>query len=49
MNMGLQIMGYIPYDSEDTINKGIESFTLAGTSTGVIVHKVEFKCPIFGE
>ena len=48
-NMDLQTMGYITYDSEDTINKGVESFTLAGTSTGVIVNKIEFKCPISGE
>ena len=48
-NMDLQTMGHITYDSEDTINKGVESFTLAGTSTGVMVNKIEFKCPISGE
>lgn len=48
-NMDLQTMGYIPFDSEDAINKGVESFILAGTSTGVMVHKIIFKCPLSGQ
>lgn len=48
-NMDLLLMGELQYDPVDKINKGIESFTLAGTSTGVMVHRINYKCPVSGE
>ncbi len=48
-NMDLLHMGDFPYDRNDKINKGVESFQLAGTSTGVFVHHRSYKCPITGK
>lgn len=48
-NMDLMIMGNLPYDSDDITNRGVESFQMAGTSTGVMTHRIVYQCPLSGE
>ncbi len=46
--MKLETLGYLPFEKA-AVNRGVESFELIGTSQGVSVNRIRYKCPISGE
>lgn len=47
-NMRLSKMGDLHFDRNDSLNKGVESYEIVGPSTGCILYRVKYKCPITG-
>jgi hypothetical protein len=48
-NMAPMVIGELYYDKKDVINKGVQKYQIIGTSAGVMMHRVVYKCPISGE
>lgn len=47
-NMELMVIAELPYDNEDPINAGVQSYQMIGCS-GVSMYRVVYKCPLSDE
>jgi len=47
-NMRLETMGYSPFENT-AVNKGVNSFEIAGTSQGVSINRIRYTCPLSGK
>ena len=48
-NMEPMVIGEMYYDKKDPINKGVQKFQIVGCASGVMMHRVVYKCPISGD
>lgn len=48
-NMDPLVIGELYYDKKNPVNKGVQKYQIIGTSAGVMMHRVFYKCPISGE
>lgn len=48
-NMYPLIIGELYYDKKNPVNKGVQKYQIIGTSAGVMMHRVVYKCPVSGE
>ena len=47
-NMDPLVIGELYYDKKDPVNKGVQKFQIIGCA-GVIMHRIVYKCPVYGE
>jgi hypothetical protein len=47
-NMDGMVIGELNYDKKDPVNKGVLKYQIVGCSTGVMMNRVVYKCPLSG-
>ncbi len=48
-NMRLLKLADLDFDRSDTVNKGVQSYELVGSTAGISQYRIKYKCPLTGK